>query len=299
MSEAPLFAGLHDPSDVADYLIEFDDLLDTAETLVSQSVTIDSTSAGLGLALGSGAYAPVAVSKSVRFWLTCSQPNNVSFAAGVLCVVTATVTTSASPLRTFQRSALLRVAQSDSLNAPLTLAEAKTHLRVIDSEEDDHIAGLIRAAADKIERDTGLVLRQRAVSVAFDGWATNGRQRLPLWRGPVVSVTGVAYDDEAGAEQVLAVNQYRSRSFAGASWIVPANGVTWPAVESGVGTVRVTYQAGYASNDAVPASLRHAALLLIGHWYENREAVNSDRTPVDVPLAYDALISPYRVLMVA
>ena len=61
----------------------------------------------------------------------------------------------------------------------------------------------------------------------------------------------------------------------------------------------MTYQAGYASNDAVPASLRHAALLLIGHWYENREAVNVGNIVQDVPLAYDALISAYRVLMVA
>ena len=207
MSDAPLFVGMHDPSDVADYVIDFTDLLDTAETISLQSAVIDSASASVGLAVGTGSYAPVAVSKSVRFWLTCSQPSNLAFAAGVLAVVTATVTTNASPARTFQRSVLVRVAQSDALNAPLTLAEAKAHLRVVDDSENDHIAGLIRAAADMIERDTGLVLRQRAVSVAFEGWATNGRQRLPLWRGPVVSVTAVAYDDEAGAEQVLAANQ--------------------------------------------------------------------------------------------
>jgi uncharacterized phiE125 gp8 family phage protein len=298
MSEAPLFAGTHDPSDVADYLVNFDDLLATAETVALQSVTIDAASTGVGMALGSGAYAPIAVSKSVRFWLTCSQPNNTTFATGVLTVVTVTVTTNASPARTFQRSVLVRVAQSEVLNAPMSLSEAKAHLRVIDDSENDYITGLIRAAADMIERDTGLVLRQRAASVTFDGWSTNDRTRLPLWRGPVVSVTSVAYDDEVGAEQVLAANQYRVRSFAGASWIVPANGVTWPAIELDIGTVRVTYQAGYATNDSVPASLRHAALLLIGHWYENREAVNSDRTPVDVPLSYEALVSAYRVLMV-
>ena len=240
MSEAPLFAGTHDPSDVADYLVNFDDLLATSETVALQSVTIDAASTGVGLALGSGAYAPIAVSKSVRFWLTCSQPNNAAFATGVLTVVTVTVTTNASPARTFQRSVLVRVAQSEVLNAPMSLSEAKAHLRVIDDSENDYITGLIRAAADMIERDTGLVLRQRAVGVAFDGWSTNDRTRLPLWRGPVVSVTSVAYDDEVGAEQVLAANQYRVRSFAGASWIVPANAVIWPAVELGVGTVRVT-----------------------------------------------------------
>lgn len=297
MSEAPLFAGMHDPSDVADYVIAFDDLLDTAETVSLQSVVIDSASAGVGLAVGTGSYAPVAVAKSVRFWLTCSQPTNAAFAAGVLAVVTATVTTSASPARTFQRSVLVRVAQSDALTAPLTLAEAKTHLRVVDDTDNDYIVGLIRAAADKIERDTGLVLRQRAVSVAFEGWGQN--QRLPLWRGPAVSVSSVVYDDEAGAQQTLAANQYRLRDFAGAAWIVPANGVTWPAIESGIGTVRVTYQAGYASNDAVPPSLRQAALLMIGHWYENREAVNVGSQVGELPMAYDALISPYRVRMVA
>ena len=298
MSEAPLYVGSHDPADVADYLIQFDDLLETAETVNLQSVTIDAASTAAGLAIGSGAYASVAAVKNVKFWLTCNQPSNASFVAGVLAVVTATVTTSASPARTFQRSVLVRVAQSDALNAPVTLAEAKAHLRVIETDDNDYIGGLIRAAADKIEQDTGVTLRQRAVTVVFDGWNAT-QQRLPLWRGPAVSVTSVVYDDVLGAQQTLAANQYRLREYSGATWIVPANGVTWPEVENIVGSVRVTYQAGYASNDAAPASLRHAALLLIGHWYENREAVNVGNIVQDVPLAYTALTSPYRVRMVA
>lgn len=298
MSEAPLFAGVHDPSDIADYLIQFDDLLDTAETLVSQSVAIDTASAGVGLALGTGSYAPVAVSKAVRFWLTCAQPTNAAFAAGVLCVVTATVTTNGSPARTFQRSVLVRVAQSDALNVPLTLAEAKAHLRVIDSEEDDHIAGLIRAAADKIERDTGHTLRARNQTWAYDGW-TQGGTGLPLYRRPVNSIGSVVYDAADGTEQTLANDQVRIREFAGQAHLVAKFGVTLPELEAVPGCVRVTFNAGYASNGDVPATLRHAALLLIGHWYENREAVNIGNIVQNVPLAYDALIAPHRVRMVA
>lgn len=42
-----------------------------------------------------------------------------------------------------------------------------------------------------------------------------------------------------------------------------------------------------------PLPLRHAALLLICHWYENRTAV-ADGAKVQVPLAYEMLISLYR-----
>lgn len=47
-----------------------------------------------------------------------------------------------------------------------------------------------------------------------------------------------------------------------------------------------------------PAPLVQAALLLIGHWYNQREAVASTSTSV-VPHGYDALIRPYRVFDVS
>lgn len=37
-----------------------------------------------------------------------------------------------------------------------------------------------------------------------------------------------------------------------------------------------------------------AMLLLIGHWFENREAVVIGSTPSELPMAVQALISPYR-----
>lgn len=42
--------------------------------------------------------------------------------------------------------------------------------------------------------------------------------------------------------------------------------------------------------------IRHAALLLIGHWYANREAT-SDRPLTEIPFAVKHLLSPYRRLV--
>lgn len=49
-------------------------------------------------------------------------------------------------------------------------------------------------------------------------------------------------------------------------------------------------------DDAIPPPIRHAALLLIGHFYENREAT-SDRTLTELPFAVRSLIAPYRRLV--
>lgn len=61
----------------------------------------------------------------------------------------------------------------------------------------------------------------------------------------------------------------------------------------------------YASPDDVPAGAADAALvvdadlelamlLLIGHWYTNREAVLVGTSAQTLPLAFDALVGPYR-----
>ncbi len=48
------------------------------------------------------------------------------------------------------------------------------------------------------------------------------------------------------------------------------------------------------SVDPLPAPVHQAALLLIGHWYENREAVTVGFGGRVLPMAVDRLIAPYR-----
>jgi hypothetical protein len=45
---------------------------------------------------------------------------------------------------------------------------------------------------------------------------------------------------------------------------------------------------------AAPDDIKHAVRLLVGHWYENREAVVVGAQCHIVPMAADALIAPYR-----
>ncbi|MFX7701355.1 head-tail connector protein, partial [Acinetobacter baumannii] len=63
--------------------------------------------------------------------------------------------------------------------------------------------------------------------------------------------------------------------------------------------VTVRYRAGYAAQDGrstVPAPIRHAVLLMVGHLYSNRDAVTTTAAqPAQLPLGVEALVAPYRI----
>jgi uncharacterized phiE125 gp8 family phage protein len=180
---------------------------------------------------------------------------------------------------------------------PVTLAQAKAHLRVLDTADDAYIQALIFAAADKIERDCRAVVGgARAVVHVQDSFA--GDIRLP--RRPVNSVAVVQYRSAVDGEFVdMDAADWRAvEDSAGMVRIVPAFGKVWPTIAPGPGGVRVTYQAGYVLAGDIPATLRHAALLLIGHWFEHREAVTTGAA-MEVPLAYVSLVRPHRVEVIA
>lgn len=47
------------------------------------------------------------------------------------------------------------------------------------------------------------------------------------------------------------------------------------------------------TTDPLPPALHHAVLLLVGHFYANREATNAEQIRF-TPLGVDRLIAPYR-----
>jgi hypothetical protein len=59
-------------------------------------------------------------------------------------------------------------------------------------------------------------------------------------------------------------------------------------------TVRISGSAGFADGEA--PELDQAALMLVAHWFVNREAVAVGATAaaVELPLAVQMLIAPYR-----
>lgn len=184
----------------------------------------------------------------------------------------------------------IRVAAAET--TPVSLEEVKAHLRIDHPDQDAVIVALITAATAHLDGWTGVLGRAlvaqtwRMAMDAFPGDTIT----IPL--GPVTSVESIKYTDTAGAEQTVPTADYEVDLYPVEARIcVGDNG--WPSTDDVVNAVRVEWVAGYATADDVPDDLKNAILLLVGHWYEHREAATMSPA-TEIPMGVPALIAPYR-----
>ncbi len=177
---------------------------------------------------------------------------------------------------------------------PVPLAEAKAQCRVALPDEDALIAGYVLAARKFVEQHTGLLLLTQTCEMTLDAFPTN--DYFEMARAPVQSVSSVTYVDTNGSPQTWPSANYVSDAFRGRPAVRLAYNASWPIARTQANAVTVTFVAGYGSNPGdAPEPIRQAMLLLIGHWYEHREAVNVGSTVNEFPLAVDSLLATYRV----
>lgn len=177
---------------------------------------------------------------------------------------------------------------------PVTLAEAKAHLRVDHDTEDDLISTLVQAAVDHLDGHGG-VLGRCLINQTWrvDFWTWQPAFRLPF--PDVSSVSSVVYSDVDNAEQTVSAGLYELIEDAQGGLVKMLDDFTEPTLyDDRSDPVRITFVAGYGADaDDVPSAIKAAILLMVGHWYQHREAVTAGSTET-LPMAVEALITPYR-----
>jgi uncharacterized phiE125 gp8 family phage protein len=159
------------------------------------------------------------------------------------------------------------------------------------STDDTLISSLIVAAREEFENQADKTLFTTTWKLVLDVWPEAHYIVLP--RPPLVSVTSVVYTDDEGAPTTLSTSDYLVDTNAWPGRIVLKDSASWPSVtllESGA--IVVTYVAGYALTASIPQRYKQAILMLVGHWYENREAVQTTgAVPKVMPEAFDAIVA--------
>jgi uncharacterized phiE125 gp8 family phage protein len=170
---------------------------------------------------------------------------------------------------------------------PLSLVEAKLHLRVTVSTEDALITSLILAARERCEELSARSFVTRTYALYLDGWPCGDSLLLPM--PPIQSVTSVTYVDSAGVTQTMPSSDYYLAASGGR--LVLAYGAGWPATAlRGRESVIVRYVAGYGAASVVPAWCKHSMRLLLAHWYMNREEVTSGTVGHRLPEAAQEIL---------
>ena len=187
---------------------------------------------------------------------------------------------------------------------PVTLAEARIHLRLptsIDTDEQDEITRIISAATEYAENYTNRLWTTGNRTEYFDVFPiSTDRTRLGLYLPSAkggITISSVTYYDDNYQQQTLASNLYRVVGATDRAYLFPAMGEVWPTdLSNEPKHIAVTY--AIDGTVSVPQSVKQAILLLVGALYEYREdgvIDNAGLALVKAPKAAEDLLNPYRI----
>ncbi len=176
---------------------------------------------------------------------------------------------------------------------PVSLDEAKAHLRVDNTDEDLLIASLITTARLHLEVETRRVFMTQTWSLVFDDWPD--ARFVELFVAPLQSIDSVTVFDDADTATLIDPALYFASLDTLPPRLVLRGSGSWPHPGRSANGIDIRVTAGYGPAPAdVPQPLRQAILLAVAHWFEHRELVVFGSSSVPVPQSVAALVQPYR-----
>lgn len=175
---------------------------------------------------------------------------------------------------------------------PITLAEAKLHLRVEHSADDDLITSLMAAARQQAEHELGRPLITQTWERVLDAFPA---EAIELGMPPVQSIVHIKYIDEDEVEQTLSSSLYTLDSDTEPGWAVPDIDTDWPDTLDTVNAVRVRFLCGYGTSDDVPEAVKAWIKIRLATMYKVREQFVTGVSVTELGGNFvDRLLDPYR-----
>lgn len=224
-------------------------------------------------------------------FLTAAAPTGTGFEASVAATGTVTYTGAAAVVATIVSASDLTAAvaaigsvtytgtaavvasviDTPTSTEPVTIAEAKAAARISDTSAfDDMIPGLITAARQLAEQETGRELVRKTRRSAFSDWPAADLV-LPVYAAESVVIS---YWGASGWTSLdgAAFAFYELGTGTG---IAPAVGTSWPALSTVAGgpRVRVDVTAGPADPTSADACVKLYIKALVAWWIDNPSAV--------------------------
>ena len=173
---------------------------------------------------------------------------------------------------------------------PVSLTEAKAHCRVDISDDDTLITSLITVAREVVEAIARRALVTQTLELTADEFPEGDTITVP--RPPLQSVTSIKYTDEDETESTFSSDYYIVDTDSEPGRIVLKSDYSWPSdTLQAANGVRTRFVAGFGGAADVPQKYKQAVLLLVGHYYENREmAISTGAVPKEIPMGVAALL---------
>lgn len=163
----------------------------------------------------------------------------------------------------------------------ITVSEVKSHMRILNCEEDALIESYLLAAIVKFQETTSRVISESTWLLTLDAFPVNGI--IEIMRCSVLSVVSIKYTDSLGEEQVFDLQNTKLDAVSEPARLAPAFNQTWPTTASVINAVTIEFTAGNKTAISVNRLDKSAVFLMAAHWYRNREDVVVGKTANAVP----------------
>ena len=182
---------------------------------------------------------------------------------------------------------------TDAASEPISLAEAKDHIRLEIADDDTIVAANITAATLYVEGEIERQLVTATWKLTLDGFPTDD-SAISLNMPPIQSITSIKYLDTVdGTQQTWDSSLYSLDTTSSPGRVYPSFGETYPATRAIQNSVEIEFIAGYGIGSAVPENLKSAVKLMFAHYYENRDAVLFGSMS-ELPMAVNALLRKFK-----
>jgi uncharacterized phiE125 gp8 family phage protein len=199
---------------------------------------------------------------------------------------------------------------------PVTLIEVKDFLRVTGTDDDALISELIVAARRAGEDFTRRTFITTTYKLSLDDWPSGSTvddglregtrigadlrseaRWLGLPKPPLQTVTSVTTFDDGDVATVWPASSYFVDATSEPGRIVPRSGQTFPTATRVANGIEIVFKAGYGNNaQDVRREIRQGILMLIAHYYEQREPVVVGESVARTPAGVEALWRPFRIV---
>jgi uncharacterized phiE125 gp8 family phage protein len=192
------------------------------------------------------------------------------------------------------------------------LAEVKRQVRVVTNDDNHYLQQLVKRATAWCENYTRRAFVTQTWELKLDEWwderyasvSRYGSWRRTRWtenaifipRAPLIAVSSITYLDLDGNTDTIATTVYRVDTSSEPGRITLDYNQTWPSDLRLVShPITITHTAGYGAQSAVPDDIKHAILMLVGHWYENRESTHVGTISKEVEFSVKDILSPHQM----
>ena len=179
---------------------------------------------------------------------------------------------------------------ADAKAEAISLDEARRQCKILDANSDDDLREAIEAARNSVE----IVTRNPVVECEYVFYCDSFQSFFEIHK-PIVSITSFEYKTEENTGDYngsLTGSDYHMNTGQG---LITLNNNVMSDLFSQSNAIKITARAGQPNIGAIPGNVKMAMKLMIGHWYNNREAVVIGTISAPLPIGVSDLLDPHRI----